>query len=355
MKLAVVAWHRPEAEGTPTGRCLYALGEGLAADGHEVAVWSWTRHPPTAPLPDWCEWRQLPPEPAWRTRARALVRPRHDIVRAGWRLPDGWVGLADEPISWSALRGEPLAAATFHYLTRLDAAALGRRSAKDVQDRRHELFVAREAPAVLAFSDRVGRIAGDRARVVPIAYPVPSQPLPAVDEPVALFLANWEWPPNVAALATMLEAWPAVRSLVPDARLLLAGWGSEALGVDQVAGVDVVGPVERAADVLARAAVLAFPCPPSSGPKVKVLEALAHGVPVVTTPAGVEGLHLAEGEGAVVVDGGGFAEALAKVLADPDERRRLGATGRAAMVAHHAPLPAAKARVAALRDALGVG
>jgi glycosyltransferase involved in cell wall biosynthesis len=85
-----------------------------------------------------------------------------------------------------------------------------------------------------------------------------------------------------------------------------------------------------------------------------VLEALAHGVPVVTTPAGVEGLCLAEDEGAVVVDGGGFAQALAKLLADPDERRRLGATGRAAMVAHHAPVPAARARVAALRDALGI-
>jgi glycosyltransferase involved in cell wall biosynthesis len=354
VKLALVAWHRPEPEGTPTGRCLYALGEGLVAEGHEVAVWSWTRHAPDGPLPDWCEWRHLPPEPAWRTRGRALVRPRHDIVRAGWRLPEDAVGLADEPISWSALRGEPRSAVTFHYLTRLDAAALGRRSAKDVQDRRHEAFVARAAPAVLAFSERVGRIAGERTRVVPIAYPVPAEPLPTVDEPIALFLANWEWPPNVAALATMLDEWPAVRSLVPDARLLLAGWGSESLAVGDVGGVEVVGPVERAADVLARAAVLAFPCPPSSGPKVKVLEALAHGVPVVTTPAGVEGLHLAGGEGAVVVHGGGFAEALAKVLADPDERRRLGATGRAAIVAHHSPVPAARARVAALRDALGV-
>ncbi len=352
MKLAVVAWHRPEPEGTPTGRCLYAFGEGLAAEGHEVSMWSWTREAPTGPLPEWCEWRHLPAEAAWRTRARALVRPRHDIVRAGWRLPEGTVGLADEPISWSALRGEPLSAATFHYLTRLDAPAVGRRSAKDVQDRRHEAFVARAAPAVLAFSDRVGRIAGDRARVVPIAYPVPAEPLPPVDDPVVLLLANWDWPPNVAALASMRQEWPRVRSLVPEARLLLAGWGSESLVVDDPS-IELVGPVERAADVLARAAVLAFPCPPSSGPKVKVMEALSYGVPVVTTAHGVEGLQLAEGEGAVVVEGG-FAEALAKLLDDPDERRRLGATGRAAMLAHHAPVPAARARVAALRDALGV-
>lgn len=353
MKLAVVAWHRPEPEGTPTGRCLYAFVEGALAEGHDVSVWSWTRHPPPGPLPDWCEWRPLPPEAAWKTRARALVRPRHDIVRAGWRLPEGTVGLADEPISWSALRGEPLGAATFHYLTRFDAPAVGRRSAKDVQDRRHELLTARTAPAVLAFSERVGAIAGGRARIVPIAYPVPAAPLDPVDEPVALFLANWGWPPNQAALATMLDEWPRVRSLVPDARLLLAGWGSASLGVHGVPGVEVLGPVERAADALARAAVLAFPCPPSSGPKVKVMEALSYGVPVVTTPAGVEGLHLGPDEGAVVVDGG-FAESLAKVLGDADERRRLGATGRAAMLAAHAPVPAARARIAALADALGV-
>src|SRR5690606_21019314 len=96
VKLAVVAWHRPEPEGTPTGRCLYAFVEGALAEGHAVSVWSWTRHPPPGPLPDWCEWRPLPPEAAWKTRARALVRPRHDIVRAGWRLPEGTVGLADE-------------------------------------------------------------------------------------------------------------------------------------------------------------------------------------------------------------------------------------------------------------------
>jgi glycosyltransferase involved in cell wall biosynthesis len=273
-------------------------------------------------------------------------------VRAGWKLPDGWVGLADEPMSWSAMAGEPLSAVTFHYLTRHDAPAVGRHSARDVQDRRCEAYAARKAPAVLAFSERVGRIAGGRATVVPIAYPVPDEPLPPVDEPVVLLLANWEWPPNRAALASMLEEWPRVRSLVPDARLLLAGWGSESLSVEEP-GVELVGPVDRARDALARAAVLAFPCPPSSGPKVKVMEALSFGVPVVTTPAGVEGLCLADGEGAVVVEEG-FAEALAKLLDDPDERRRLGASGRAAMLRHHAPVPAARARVAALQAALGV-
>ena len=129
MKLAVVAWHRPEPEGTPTGRCLYAFGEGLVAEGHEVAMWSWTRQAPTGPLPEWCEWHHLPPEPAWKTRARALWRPlpppqlvfRAEMSDLGWLGPaKNWialgilvvvlVGIASERIHrmWCAMIGAGL-------------------------------------------------------------------------------------------------------------------------------------------------------------------------------------------------------------------------------------------------------
>lgn len=350
MKLRIVSRHSPRPEGTPTGRVFHALGEGLLAEGHDVEAVTWAADQPHHDLPPWCTWRALPAEPRWRTRARALARPRHDVARIGWPIDDDAVALAEDPLSFAAVAGSARAAVTFHYLTRVDATVLGRTSARDVQDRRHERATARVAPGLFAFSDRVAGLLGDRARVVPIAYPVPAEALPFVEEPVALLLANWTWPPNIAALATLLAEWPHVRALVPDARLLLAGWGSDGLPVHDVAGVDLAGPVERAADALARAAVLAFPCPPTSGPKVKVMEALSHGVPVVTTAAGAEGLVLGGGEGAVVADGD-FAESLAKTLADPDQRRRLSATGRAAMLAHHAPRPAARARVAAFEAA----
>ena len=143
---------------------------------------------------------------------------------------------------------------------------------------------------VLSFSSRVGAIARGRARLVPIATHVPDAPLPLVDEPRALLLANWEWPPNAAALASLLREWPAVRERVPAAHLLLAGWGLDDMGVGSIPGVELVGAVPTVADALSMASVFAFPCPPSSGPKVKVLEALAHGVPVVTNEYGAEGL-----------------------------------------------------------------
>lgn len=353
MRISLASRHSPRPEGTPTGRCFWALGEGLVADGHDVDAVSWAHDQPHDDLPPWCTWAAIPPEPVWRTRARALVRPRHDVARADWAPRRGAIAIAEDPLSFPLVAGTAEAAVVFHYLTKIDAHALDRRAAKDVQDRRHERRTAREAPLVLSFSDRVGEGIARLARTVPIAYPVPPAPLPLAERPVVVLLANWEWPPNALALAWMLQVWPTVRDRVPGARLRLAGWGLERMGVGEVPGVERLGAVPRAVDALEGAAVLAFPCPPTSGPKVKIMEALSHGVAVVTTAAGAEGLVLPDGAGAVVADRAGFADALVGILLDPSRRADTAMRGRAAMEAHHAPLPAARARVAALTAAFG--
>ena len=126
---------------------------------------------------------------------------------------------------------------------------------------------------------------------------------------------------------------------------MLAGRGLERMNVSAESGVRLIGSVSRSVDALQEASVLAFPCPPTSGPKVKVLEALAYGVPVVTTTFGVEGLWLDAGEGAVVAGIPDFATALTALLLDPERRRHLATTGRAAMVANHSGPTAARAVV----------
>jgi len=159
---------------------------------------------------------------------------------------------------------------------------------------------------------------------------------------VALLLAGWEWPPNARALAELLHDWPAVRAEVPGAELLLAGRGCPDVRAE---GVRVLGEVPRAVDAFAEAAVLAFPCPPTSGPKTKVLEALAAGLPVVTTEAGAEGLV----DPSVVrtPNAQGFSALLAETLADEQGRADAAAAGRGMVVQHHSPAAAAAARVAA--------
>lgn len=347
MRFTVVSRHLPEPEGSAAGRVLHATCSGLLALGHEVAVTCWRPQPPRGALPAYCTWSPLPPEPAWRTHGRALLRPRFDAARLSVPAEPGTLPVADDPLSWPAVRRHGGAVATVHYATALDLRTR-RPAPRDLQDLRAERRAAREASAVLAYSPRVAAALGRAARWAPAALAGPSEPLPSVAAPVAGCVADWCWPPNQAALATLLSGWTQVRAAVPGARLLLAGRGDVRVGA--LPGVEVLGPVADSAAVLARLAVLAFPVPASSGPKVKVLEALAYGVPVLTTAAGVEGVGGdGAGGGAAAVSGrAGFPAALAALLADGPARRRLAAAGRRVWADHHAPVPAAQARIAAL-------
>jgi glycosyltransferase involved in cell wall biosynthesis len=354
MRFSIVSRTAPQREGGAPHRAVLALGDGLVAEGHEVDCWAFGPERPDEELPSWARWEPLPPDNAWRIRARALVRPRHGIRRAGWTPAPGAIALAEDPTSYLAVDPAERSAVTFHYLTQLDAPAIRFPRPADVQAWRAEHYAARRSKLVFAFSDRVARIARGRAHVVPIAYPIPDEVLPVGERPVALLFANWVWPPNSRALKWMLDLWPSVRARVAGAELVLAGWGLDRMGVSPGQGVRVIGSVARSVDALALASVLAFPCPPTSGPKIKVIESLAHGVPVVTTEYGVEGIWLNEGEGAVVADREGFADALSSTLADGERRHHLAATGRAAVAANHSGVAAARHRVAACAEHFGL-
>jgi glycosyltransferase involved in cell wall biosynthesis len=165
-----------------------------------------------------------------------------------------------------------------------------------------------------------------------------------------VLLADWRWPPNQRALRLMLDAWPGVAERVPGAQLVLAGRGLEA-GAVMGRDVQAVGPVPKAVDALAMGSVFAFPCPPTSGPKVKVIEAMAFGLPVVTTSFGAEGVWAQPARDLVTADESTFGSALAEVLADPERRASLAVAGRAAIIAAHASEPAARAKV----DAIAAG
>ena len=235
-----------------------------------------------------------------------------------------------------------------HYLVRMDRDP-GRpwqREFRDVLEtsraeraaiRRHHFLVA-SSPVV---ADELRRRAPSAEVVVaPLSLdPALYDRAPLDGAPTAGILGTAAWPTTAAAIRELADTvWPLVRRRVPEARLIVAGRGTDRLGVSGE-GIDVLGEVASATEILRNLSVLLFPLRRGSGVKVKVLEAIASGVPVVTTPRGAEGLDA--GDGIVVrEEPEELAEAAADLLIDPELRRRSGEAGRAAFAERYAPVPA---------------
>jgi len=337
----VVTYHLPHPNSTATGRQVFGVWDAIRSLGHDVRAWAWGTPPAGLTPPEWVELRPFHDPGGWRRKPATLRRPRWGLAGAGWRLPTDVLAWAEEPESYPAIAAMPQRGLTLPHSAWLDALALRRITPAVVQSARAERFAARRSTCCVAFSDRVARADGS-AQVVPVAQPLPVDALPLVEEPVALLIADWSWRPNEVARQRLLRWWPQVRSRLPEARLLLAGRGP---GIrTDVPGVQQLGAVGDPVDVMRQAAVLAFPVPRTSGAKMKVLDAMAHGLPVVTTVGGREGV-LAEPSGLAVARDDEFVEVLVDVLSDPARRRRMSAAGRLAVQQQHLPEQAARQRL----------
>ncbi len=155
----------------------------------------------------------------------------------------------------------------------------------------------------------------------------------AADAPGPLvFFGSYDWFPNADAARYLCErVFPAIRARRPDAELLLAGRGAD----EEIAarrerdGVTFLGEVEDLAGVVKESAAVVAPLRVGGGTRIKVLESMAWGRPVVTTPAGAEGVEAEPGEALQVAEGTeAFAATTARLLSRPGERARLATNAR---------------------------
>lgn len=230
---------------------------------------------------------------------------------------------------------ESLSAATLEQ--RFDRWKLRRLEAESARRYRHHLLCSQDDADTL----RARHGALDCA-VVPSGFdPVCFRPDPAgpAREPARLvFLGSMDYGPNVEAVVRFVrESLPLVRAARPEVLFEIVG-GNPSPEVRALAGpgVSVTGRVDEVQPYLARASALVVPLAIGGGTRLKIVEALALGTPVLSTTIGAQGLGLVHGTHLLLADGAqAFAQAALELLADPARAARLGERGRAHVHEHY--------------------
>lgn len=193
-----------------------------------------------------------------------------------------------------------------------------------------------EEKALLARADQVIAIQEREAEAFRTMLPrseVLTVPMPVLARPQAperaipgrcLFVGGYSGH-NIEAVQWLLrDIWPRVRSAVPTAELTIAGTVCQA-AKSLTAGVRLLGALNDLREIYAEASLSLVPLPLGTGLKIKLVEAMGFGRPVVTTSAGAEGFtELETGKVAVLADDTeGFAAAVVQLLQSESLRREI--------------------------------
>lgn len=154
---------------------------------------------------------------------------------------------------------------------------------------------------------------------------------PADGAPVVVFTGSMDWEANVDGIRFYIEdVWPRVRAQVPNAQLRVVGKNPPASLVQrQVPGVRFTGFVDDVRDHARDAQAFVIPLRVGGGTRIKAFEAMAMGLPVVSTAIGMEGLDVDDGIHFLRADDAeALAEATLRLLADGALRLRLSQAAR---------------------------
>jgi glycosyltransferase involved in cell wall biosynthesis len=174
-------------------------------------------------------------------------------------------------------------------------------------------------------------VPGKRIEVVPTIHELRQRGNPFEDREGLLFIGNLAHRPNAdAVLFFMREVYPRLRQKLPGVRLDIIGdFGSDAIAAYNSEEVRVRGYVPDVEPYLRGARVFIAPLRFGAGIKGKVGEALAHGIPVVTTSIGAEGFGLTHKSDVMIADDPeSFATAIWQLYSDKELWQRVADNGR---------------------------
>jgi polysaccharide biosynthesis protein PslH len=164
------------------------------------------------------------------------------------------------------------------------------------------------------------------------------RPAEPSSEPVVLFLGSLDWPSNVVAAEFLArDVMPVLRKRFPQITLSLVG-RNPTQSVHELSALPNVKLLPNIADVrdaFSQSTILAVPLDSGGGSRIKILEAFASGVPVVSTPIGCEGIDCEAEKHLLVTDRSNFANAITQVLTQPDRLWKFAENGRALVEAKY--------------------
>ena len=372
LRIVLVMIEPPDPFGSAASRWFYVLVRELVARGHRLTAFAacskvaeMDRCRALFPASDYdLRLYPLPTRSGPRAKLATVLRPYSYMFSAELRagldaeLAAGCDVLHLEHIwsGWLGLRYTGRAVLSVLSLYRIDLAGeSGGRPADRLRRRllfRAERRLVAAYPRMLTLSDRLrdGLTAlNPRADVdvVPLGIdPTLYSYIPddrRTAEPVVSLIGSMGWHPSRTAAERLLtRLWPEIKRRVPAATCQVVGWDARSALRSHLSlpDVTVVENVPDAKPYFERTGVLVYAPARGTGMKVKVLEALAFGIPVVTTTEGVEGLPAVDGlHAGVCDDDDGLIERTVRLLTGVTDGNRQRAAGRALLESHCGPGP----------------
>jgi glycosyltransferase involved in cell wall biosynthesis len=173
-------------------------------------------------------------------------------------------------------------------------------------------------------------------------------------EPVVLYLGTLSWQPNVEGVERFVSSvFPAVHRRVPESRLIVAGHGATKALAEKVAatrGAEFLGQVSDLETLYGVSRVFVDATRSGGGTRLKVLNALARGIPVVASQHAAQGLDIVPGEHLIVArNDQSMSDAVVELLQNSARWKVLSENGRALVRARYV----AEAAFRSLDDTLG--
>lgn len=206
--------------------------------------------------------------------------------------------------------------------------------------KRYEGELCRQFDAVTAVTEEDRRLlleagAQDDIAVIPIAIDTDEQAFITrrPSGPHIVHIGTMYWPPNINGITWFLEdIYPQIKAQIPEVRCTLIG-SRPPESIIQRSQVDrtltVTGYVEDPLPFLEDSSMMIVPIRAGGGMRVKILNALSQGIPMVSTTVGCEGIRVTHERDILVADDAkSFAQACVRLLTDYELNQRLTKAGR---------------------------